>query len=61
MGVAWRDSASNSRFLAWACAGNFDGVFTVEVWPWRSCGIACFFLGREPYVKKVDARIWNNP
>ena len=28
--------------------------FTVQVWPWGSCGLACFFLGREPYVEKVD-------
>ncbi len=33
MGMVWRDSASYSRFCAWGCAENFDGVFTVEIWP----------------------------
>ena len=51
----WRDSAIYSRFLAWAYIGNFDGVFTVELWPWGPYGVACFFLGREPHVKKMDA------
>ncbi len=35
--------------------------FTGQVWPWRSCKLASFFLGRDPYVEKMDAWIRCHP
>jgi hypothetical protein len=52
MGVVWRDSASYSKFFAWACVSDFDGVLTVEVWPWGPVGLRVSSWGENRMLRR---------